>query len=195
MIVLNVTESGTKEADKIIESWATGDDREYAARRKNGKAAHNSLLARSVLRRLLADNDFDWNAEIAIDDGGKPFIEDGPHISISHSKDMIAVALCGDFAVGVDIEYWKDRDFAKLAKYVFGPEEVKVVAADGVAEFYRIWTAREAIAKVTGVSIFTGMGEDIDSAKWQVFYEIPKDKYSLALASKARQREEVYVYQ
>ncbi len=196
MIVLNVTESNTQAAHTLIEQWATGGDREYAVRRRNAGAAHNSLLARAVLRRLLADNDFDWNADILADEGGKPYIEDGPHISIAHSNDMVAVALCGEFAVGVDIEFWRKRDFTKLAAYAFGPGDVKKVADGGMAAFYKIWTEREAIAKLAGESVFKGMnGKDIDYAKWQFFNDSPRENYSLALASMTNNPNQAYIYQ
>ena len=50
--------------------------------------------------------------------------------------------------IGVDIERLKPgRPFADLARMAFGPMENAEVARSGEPAFYRIWTAREALAK------------------------------------------------
>ena len=161
------------QAEKLIETWANDEDREYAARKKNPDAARNSLLARAVLRNGSV------KGKILIGENGKPYIKNGPHISISHSKDMVACAWCEDFAVGIDVEYWQEREFKKLAAKAFGSGE----QVNDIAGFYRIWTMREAIAKVGGESVFAGMNSDVDLKKWKVVYEVPEINYSLAIAA------------
>ena len=180
MILFSTMQSQTPEAENLIDQWANDTDREHAARRKKPGAAQNSLLVRALVRRLLEDKD----VEILSAENGKPYLQNGPHISVSHSHEMAAAAICPETAIGVDIEYWRERDFKKLAAYTFGPNEREMVEKGGVLEFYRIWTMREAIAKIGGESIFRGIdGKDVDIGKWWIFNDLAYKNYSLSLAT------------
>jgi phosphopantetheinyl transferase len=183
MILLSSISSHSQGAENLIKNQATIADREHASKKKKADARHNSLLARALMRHLLTLGNHDPCAPILIAEGGKPYLKAGPHISLSHSKEMVAAAICADFPIGVDIEFHQQRDFNKLANYAFGVEEVKA-AAKGAFEFYKIWTMREAIAKINGASIFTGMnGRDIDFKQYQVVIKSPHPQYSLAIAA------------
>lgn len=180
MIYYTYIDSRVPVVNKLITEWSTEEDRLHAEKRKNKVAARNSLAARALLRKNIS-----YNGKISISDSGKPFIEAGPNISISHSVDMVAVAWCEQALVGIDIEKWRVRDFAKLANYAFGPDEQKTEAT----EFYKIWTIREAVAKATGDSVFTGMGKNIDTKKWQILTALPVEGYSLAVAAENKKLE------
>jgi len=140
------------EADLLVERHATPEDRAAAGRYQKPLRARQSLVARALLRAMLGDRS--WR--ILADQGGAPFLESGdgtrpPFISISHSAAMVACALCRSGRVGVDIEHARAaRPIAAIAESVFGPDEQDRVARHGAAEFYRIWTLREALAKATG---------------------------------------------
>ena len=66
--------------------------------------------------------------------GGKPVLQSGPFLSITHSRRRVAVALSPDVEIGVDLE---DR------------------VAGTQAEFERLlhWTAAEAVLKAAGAGI------------------------------------------
>ena len=186
MIYISLVESNTETAAQLIERWALAADQLYAVRRKNIEASHNSLLARAVIQRVLYEAGHN-QAPIIVDARGKPHVQHGPHISISHSRNMVACALCEDFPIGIDIEHWQRRNFAKIADYAFGPNEIAAVEEDGAAAFYRIWTIREAIAKISGESVLSQMnGEDANLAKYQTIYLSPCPEYSLAVAAENR---------
>ena len=80
---------------------------------------------------------------------GRPRIEGlGLEASVSHSGDLVAVAVTSGCAVGVDVEEARNIPFAKLAARVCAPaEQAHVVDADA---FYAYWTRKEAIVKATG---------------------------------------------
>ena len=75
-------------------------------------------------------------------------------VSLSHSNGYVAVAMSLEkLALGLDLERTnKPRNFLKLAKHFYHPDEVALIEqhADNehqAACFYRIWTLKEALAK------------------------------------------------
>ncbi len=68
--------------------------------------------------------------------GGKPRFEEGPPFSISHTASRVAVAVCRDGEVGLDVE-----DFDEAT------------AADEARTRLRQWTATEASLKLLGMGL------------------------------------------
>lgn len=62
------------------------------------------------------------------------------HISISHSHNVIAIAV-DDVAIGVDVERMSDRKYQLIA------ERVLKRSVNTLKEFYHAWTVYEAIFK------------------------------------------------
>lgn len=149
---LSYVDLAQPEADLLVERHATPEDRAAAGRYQKPLRARQSLVARALLRAMLGDRT--WR--ILANPGGAPVLESGdgsrpPFISISHSAAMVVCALCRSGRIGVDIEHARAaRPITAIADTVFGPDEQHRVARQGAAEFYRIWTLREALAKATG---------------------------------------------
>lgn len=78
--------------------------------------------------------------EIVFEEGKPILIDGGKHFSISHSKDLIALAF-SDSNCGVDIEKIELREFKKIA------ERMKF-EAETLGEFYEEWTKYEAMYKL-----------------------------------------------
>jgi 4'-phosphopantetheinyl transferase len=74
------------------------------------------------------------------------------HISISHSGLWCACLISdADQPAGIDLEdLSKERDFLHLAEHYFSKDEIEWVKKEGKLPFYKLWTAREAIAKRNG---------------------------------------------
>ena len=93
---------------------------------------------------------------------GKPYIEGFEHFSISHSDSSWAV-LIDERECGLDIQYGRSCDFLSIARRFFNPEDAAAVGgiysmgesaeAEARAEFFRIWTKREALIKALGLSV------------------------------------------
>lgn len=139
-------------ACNLPDKWA-GADREILTRRA-GVRGITAWAARALLRAVLAQvtGRRDWL--LRPDARGKPFAflpdgSAGPFLSLSHSGQNVAVAVGSGGPLGIDVEMHRARDFARLAAYAFGPQEA-VVAARRDADFYRLWTLREAMGKATG---------------------------------------------
>ena len=73
-------------------------------------------------------------AQLRFPEGGKPYLEGGPSFSLSHTPTRVAVALCDDGDVGVDIED-------------------ALPAAGRSREELQRWTATEAALKAVGAGL------------------------------------------
>lgn len=98
------------------------------------------LAVRMLLERAgLSDHDLFYEA------GGKPFLKDGRHISLSHSYEFAALYI-GTEACGIDIE--KVGPKLQKAKSHFIQNEVIPAGFEPLA-LTVIWTVKEAIFKLS----------------------------------------------
>jgi 4'-phosphopantetheinyl transferase len=80
----------------------------------------------------------------------------GLHTSLSHSGDMIAVAISTGRPVGIDIQHLvPGLDAAGMSARFFAPDEAAYVAAGGDAgaragRFAHLWARKEAVVKAAG---------------------------------------------
>lgn len=118
--------------------------------------------ARGTLREILARYLDRPAAEIELGQGdsGKPRLPDEErlHFNLSHSGDLVAVAVTLDREVGIDVERIDPgRDVLKLAPRALAPAEADAVAAAAPETrsllFHQAWARREAVAKCLGVGL------------------------------------------
>ena len=80
------------------------------------------------------------------DQDGAPFLTDGRYLSITHTKNMAAIAI-SIFPVGIDLEHYQEK-IKKIATRFLHKEESKDHSKTDNIEFLtQIWTAKEAIYK------------------------------------------------
>ncbi len=92
---------------------------------------------------------------------GKPFLVNSPaniQFNISHSGDLLVLALCLDWSIGVDIEKEDLRlDPLEIAeRYFCDGEREEIAKADTNARlqvFFQLWTAKEAVLKATALGL------------------------------------------
>lgn len=168
------------------------------------RSRKQSSLAHKAILKLLAQVTKEDHWEIKKDPKGKPYpiAPDGtigPHISLSHSKEMLAWAVSTDGPIGIDVEYNKERDFLALATYAYGPKEQKYIKDNGMDAFYKVWVVRESCAKSAGRSILSTLDHhdlltDFENApywsthKWSCFYTKIDADYSLAIATPVQEK-------
>jgi 4'-phosphopantetheinyl transferase len=85
---------------------------------------------------------------------GHPADRPLPEMSISHSGDLIAVAVTDGLPVGVDVEQERDVQVHDLLRMTLSPAEqpafAEVPAAEQDAAFFTYWSRKEALLKATG---------------------------------------------
>lgn len=81
---------------------------------------------------------------------GKPYIEGNKiHFSLSHSGKKGVVAI-NDTPVGVDLEYFGERDYPAVLSRYTERERGEILTTD---DFIRHWTAKEAFIKMHGYTL------------------------------------------
>jgi 4'-phosphopantetheinyl transferase len=128
------------------------------ARRYRFAADRDRVLLGAVLLRMAVAGHLGVRpADVAVDrtcgrcgaQHGRPQLPDsGLHASVSHSGDVIAVALTAAGPVGVDVEAVRTIDFAPVAERVCTPSELRDLRT--LTDFYSFWTRKEAVLKATG---------------------------------------------
>lgn len=128
------------------------------ARRYQLAADRDRVMLGAVLLRLAAARAMGVEpGEVAVDrtcdrcgdQHGRPRLPgSGLHASVSHSGDLVAVALTAAGPVGVDVEAVRPIDFVAVADRICTPSERAEVR--GLTDFYTVWTRKEAVLKATG---------------------------------------------
>jgi 4'-phosphopantetheinyl transferase len=94
---------------------------------------------------------------------GKPRLgQPGPHVSISRSGGLAAVAMASTRRVGVDVQRVEPGlDVVRMAERFYPAAEARFVAraapAGQAARFLRLWARKEACVKVTGGLLLCGL--------------------------------------
>ncbi len=82
------------------------------------------------------------------DSNGKPFLNNGLHISISHSGKWVAISVA-KFPIGIDVERPRKK-LLKIASKFLNPSDTGVLKLKSYKELLWYWTAKESIYKLMG---------------------------------------------
>lgn len=110
-------------------------------------------------------------------DYGAPYIEGGPHFSISHCKRGIAVAV-SENPIGIDIESIRSFKPELMRKTMNEDEQLRITSsAIPEVEFIRFWTQKEALLKLQGTGIISDLHHVLTHVQDVFWTEIsPLDK-------------------
>lgn len=104
------------------------------------------LATRVLLSELLEGDPMIENSS-----DGRPFLSDGSyHISISHTKDYVAILLSEKFQVGIDIETISDRICRIRERFV--SEQEYIDEKNDVIHLLLHWSAKETMFKLLNES-------------------------------------------
>jgi 4'-phosphopantetheinyl transferase len=135
------------------------DEKSRAERLKSQHISDNQIISRGILRLLLGKylNIAPEKIDLGTGRFGKPFLitpTDSPiSFNLAHSGSLALFAFGKAKGIGVDVEKNDEtRDFAGISSIVFSIEEQKFLSKskDPISDFYSLWTAKEAILKVSG---------------------------------------------
>ena len=147
--------------------------------RKRYVEVHGRL--RNILAQML--NELPERIRIDKAEHGKPYLADTPELAfnLSHSADIMVIAVGRNCRLGVDVEYCKPRaSLAGLVDKCFAKEEIaywnKLPETQQTAGFYRFWTRKEAFVKATGRGIGLGLHHCVINPENPTeFLRVPKD--------------------
>ena len=126
------------------------------------EAAERYVVTRSLVRAVLGERLGLTPRDIRVTrtDTGKPVVAEGIHFNLSHSGELILLALSDERAVGVDIERKRDvpKVTAMAARWFDARErsDLDRILSQGAGlseAFLRVWSLKEARIKALGVGI------------------------------------------
>jgi 4'-phosphopantetheinyl transferase len=158
--------------DDLTSRVLSAPERERLARYRSAAAAARYVITRSLVRLVLSDRLSLPASEVRIGqtDFGKPVVADALHFNVSHSGDLVLLALSADRAVGIDVERRRgvERVSALVERWLTSDEQRAVAervdaGADLSDAFLRVWSLKEARLKALGVGIANAAHADIDA--------------------------------
>ena len=172
--VWTATASGAWREAEPPARWLSADERARAQRILHGPSRCRFVAGRALLRRLLAWYTDAAPAEVVFEYGryGKPRLvgvgaDVSTRFSISHSGDLLAVAITQGRDVGIDVEGLRATVPGTEASLLSDAElrRARSLPADArLRWFFRIFTQKEAVAKALGVGVRAVPEVDLDEA-------------------------------
>lgn len=135
--------------DLLIPQLSNFDD--YLSEYQNIQSDKRKIEFLSV--RIAVNHLLGKNVRISYKDSGKPYLSDNNHfISISHTRNHVAVMASDQFEPGIDIEQISDIErFRKVSGRYLSEEEIKTLKIDAYPEILAIsWSIKEAVYKMLG---------------------------------------------
>ena len=128
-----------------------------------------SVAAYLLLGELLKDSGYSLK-NIQFYDNGKPYIKNGPNISVSHTGGFVCAAV-SDMKVGIDAELIGEIRESVINKF-FNQNEIDYITAENSNErFYTLWTVKEAISTVSGGGVGEIRSINLDISDGVISYE------------------------
>jgi 4'-phosphopantetheinyl transferase len=167
------------------EEWVRAGRFHFDRDRRRFIAAH--ALLRAILAKYtgIATHDLRFGAG----PHGKPVLEPnftGLQFNLSHSDELMLLAVCRTREVGVDLEFMRENvPYESLAAHYFPPTEAWHIRTSPPAEraglFYETWTITEARLKAAGTG-FAEPASVIAPDRWSLRTLTPAAGYAAALA-------------
>ena len=158
----DMTQCSEQEVARLL-PLVSAQRREQALRYKHTFGQYCCLQSYTMLCDLLAEwgrvHQLPINQQpiFLYNDYGAPYIEGGPHFSISHCKRGIAVAV-SENPIGIDIEVIRTFSPDLMRKTMNEDEQLRITSsATPDVEFIRFWTQKEALLKLQGTGIISDL--------------------------------------
>lgn len=133
----------TETFDELFQSIALKD---VSLARLEGMKSESHQKGFLSVRRLLMEagyNDFD----LFYDEFGKPHLQDGKHISISHSNDF-SVIVISDQNVGADLEILKEKTVQIAPRFMDIGHLINLSDDDLLKKATVVWGIKESVFKI-----------------------------------------------
>ena len=149
------------DVDRYSRAYLSDEERAKLGRYRSRESAERYVVTRSLVRLVLGERLGASPRDVAVGhtDRGKPVIAD-LHFNVSHSGDLIVLAISDDRAIGIDVERRRqvERVQALIDRWLTSNEQADVASwvERGAAvsdAFLRVWSLKEARLKALGVGI------------------------------------------
>jgi 4'-phosphopantetheinyl transferase len=160
------------EAGRLPEELLSAEERGRAGKYRFEEDRRRFIVARCMLRLVLSSCAGRDPRAIVFEPGpnGKPRLKDEPpaglQFNVSHSGDIVVVAVARGRDVGVDVEIMRCPvpGMDAVRHYLSAREQAVIDALAGPAQaraFYRLWSRKEALLKATGEGL-GGLDRSLD---------------------------------
>ena len=155
------------DVDRFTGRYLSAEEDARLRRYRSRDAAERYVVTRSLVRIVLSEHLHIAPREIRVSrtDTGKPVVAEGLHFNVTHSGDLILLALCSERPVGVDVERKRkvQRVNALVDRWFTEAERLEMAAltergTPASDAFLRIWSFKEARLKALGVGISGASG-------------------------------------
>jgi 4'-phosphopantetheinyl transferase len=171
-------------ADPAEIAWLSESERVRAARLQDPTGSLRLLASRIFTRKVLgsAAGLHPSRVEIFADKCGRPRLAQSSkcgslgssrlEFSVSHSENVLCIAIGQDLKIGVDIEVVGPCiDPLSVSKTALDSESCAIIERASSEErfltFYHLWTKREAFAKMQGHGICSNHVQPMRAKSWQ----------------------------
>lgn len=147
---------------------------------KHDAGRRQSLLAyRLLCQGLREEYGIEEPPKFLYGEHGKPYLaplhppmrgaweQDGPFFSLSHCREAVCCVV-SDHLCGIDIETVGRKVSDSLVRYAMTDEEQRLIASEGPLAFLRLWTQKEAVAKLQGTGIGDGFKNILNRSSYRV---------------------------
>ncbi len=137
-------------------------DRERGARFRFPEDRARFVLGRALVRKCLGAylQQAPETIELSYTERDRPVLahDEGIQFSLTHTHDLVAVAVTANAQIGIDLERVKATpDLPALAERILSAQDLQAFQAlppqEALAAFFRVWTRKEAYLKATGEGI------------------------------------------
>jgi 4'-phosphopantetheinyl transferase len=166
-------------------AWLSESERVRVARLKDPIESLRFLASHVFTRKVLASvaRLHPSSIEIFTDRCGRPRLAQSSRygllgssrleFSISHSENVLCIAVGQDLEIGVDIEVVRPgTDVLSVGKTSLCPESMVIIervsSEERLLTFYRLWTKMEAFAKMQGHGMCSNHVQPMQAESWQV---------------------------
>ena len=151
-----------RDVERYSRDYLSSTERARLIEYRGREAAERYVVTRSLVRIVLGQRlgVAPRDVEVSRTDTGKPIVAADAHFNVSHSGDLVLLALSADRPIGVDVE--RRRDVSRvpaLSQRWLTPTErrdFERLCTNGTPEsdaFLRVWSLKEAQLKALGVGI------------------------------------------
>jgi 4'-phosphopantetheinyl transferase len=150
------------DVDTFSREYLSPEERARLPEYRIREAAERYVVTRSLVRIVLSQHIGIPPREIRVTrtDTGKPVVTQGVHFNVTHSAELVLLAVSEDRPVGVDVERKREvaRVQALVARWLTDSErgDLARLRTRGLTEsdaFLRVWSLKEARLKALGVGI------------------------------------------